>query len=142
MRKCPALLAVFVVALASGADSPKEYNDAATVAGIDGTWRLVSLEVDGRPERFESRGTLTYWAGRFTWPDGSRGTYRIDPSTNPAQLDETASAPEVVVPIWRNLYQRNGDTLRIACTLDQTIRPTSFAAAKGLTVFTYERVKK
>jgi len=57
-------------------------------------------------------------------------------------LDETASAPEVVVPIWRNLYQRNGDTLRIACTLDQTIRPTSFAAAKGLTVFTYERVKK
>ena len=47
MHRLSLLLAVLLVLPLFGSDSPKEYDDRAKIAGIEGVWRLTDSTQNG-----------------------------------------------------------------------------------------------
>ncbi|MBM3997652.1 MAG: TIGR03067 domain-containing protein [Planctomycetes bacterium] len=97
---------------------------------LKGAWKAVSLELDGKkaPHDF----TITFDGKKFTIQVEQRkgaGTYKIDASKKPAELDLTITegdVPDSVKPA-KCIFELTGDTLRIGLidpTPDQ--RPKSF----------------
>jgi uncharacterized protein (TIGR03067 family) len=138
------LLAVLLVLPLLGSDSPKEYDDRTQTLGIDGTWRIVAAERDGKSERF-TEAVITYRAGKYLTEGGSRvisqGTYVVDTSRNPASLDMTdpmIGGGKPLLLIYRvdedTLWTTNGAGLNLP-------RPSGFHE-KGLIILTFKRVKK
>jgi uncharacterized protein (TIGR03067 family) len=131
-----------VVALAS--DSPKEYDGATEVVGIEGTWRETGFEANGQKIKLNFEVVKTYRSGTFTIvsPSPSAGSYRIDQSRNPPQLEWLPSSGAHKGKTIKWIYQIDGDTLKIACLANEyEKRPPQGFDDKDLYVYTYKRVK-
>jgi uncharacterized protein (TIGR03067 family) len=113
---------------------------------LQGAWRAVSVEVDGSPvacHHFEN-ATLVIAGDRFTLrnplPDADQtteGVFRVDAATVPKglvlALDNGQSIQEI--------YELDGDTLKVCYPIRPGNRPTDFKASPrlGLSVVVYER---
>ena len=66
---------------------------AQPTAKLDGTWRAVAAERDGKPATDVIGHRLTFAGGKFTITRGRdgktlyAGTYKTDPAKRPAQID-------------------------------------------------------
>jgi uncharacterized protein (TIGR03067 family) len=140
MRRTVLLLAgVLLVAASLGSDAPKEY-DGATENEIEGTWRIVAVDLDGRRLREEAPwGKLTFRAGRwqFSAENGVvAASYTTDASCRPAHLDVIYDSDT-----RKFVYRIDGNTLRMAEAQNWgDPRPRSIDG-KGIIVHTYKRVK-
>jgi uncharacterized protein (TIGR03067 family) len=144
MRRMILLAGVLLSVVALGSDSPKEYDDRAKVLSIEGTWRLIQTEDNGKKNSTPYPEVTTFSNGVLAHnDDSSRHKYRIDPTAKPSHLD--------LLPISgkgeaeRCIYQIDGDTLRIASFLfvfdgEETRRPQGFGG-DNVWVATYKRVK-
>jgi uncharacterized protein (TIGR03067 family) len=139
--------ALFTVLPSLGTDSPKEYDDATEMRSIEGTWRCVSVKLNGvdvQPLKGDEI-LLTFRAGSYEeiylglrdrW-----GPCAVDAARWPARLDLTYSDGPHKGKVWQNIYRLDGDTLRIAYTGSPDGRPTSFDSKPGVWVHTYKRVR-
>src|SRR5690349_9558860 len=92
MRRTIILLTgLFLSIVALGSDSPKEYDDATKVAGLEGTWRLIGYERIGGQMPSVADDVYTFHSGSFTRKYRNRatsgGSYRIDTANQSPQID-------------------------------------------------------
>jgi uncharacterized protein (TIGR03067 family) len=103
---------------------------------LDGTWRAVSAERDGKSATDVIGHSLTFAGGKFTITrDGKTlyaGTYKTDPAKRPAQIDfdNTNAGPK---GNWKGIYELDGVALKTCDNAPDTAkaRPTTFAAPAG-----------
>ena len=109
---------------------------AQPTAKLDGTWRAVAAERDGKSATDVIGHRLTFAGGKFTITRDDKtlyaGTYRTDPARRPAQIDfnNTNAGPK---GSWKGIYELNGVELKTCDNAPDTAkaRPTTFAAPAG-----------
>ena len=143
MRRTMLLLAgVLLSVVALGSDSPKEYDDKVNADEIEGTWQWTEFEgelfgMKYHPTHY-SEMTLRNGIFKLTVPEW-HGRYRLDPTHKPAHLDWMPANRQTL----KFIYQIDGDTLKIAGFPHEPTKPRPQAVNdKGVTVWTYKRVKK
>jgi uncharacterized protein (TIGR03067 family) len=148
MRMCLSLLILFVVNTAVSSDSPSDCDNAAVVADpLDGSWHLINSEICGRNEpRIPHDLVVTYHGGKFTAVRSDfsvTGTYKTDARRSPAHLDERDIDGRDKGKEWKEIYQIEGDILRVAYKRD-TERPKDFDTDhnSGLHIDTYKRLRR
>jgi uncharacterized protein (TIGR03067 family) len=111
---------------------------AQPTAKLDGTWRAVAAERDGKSATDVIGHRLTFAGGTFTITRGRdgktlyAGTYKTDPAKRPAQIDfdNTNAGPK---GNWKGIYELDGGGLKTCDNAPDTTkaRPTTFAAPAG-----------
>jgi uncharacterized protein (TIGR03067 family) len=140
MHRTVCLLAALLVLPALGSDSPKEYDDKAETDGLEGSWRLVTWEFNGGGA-IPTVGTITFHGRRFVEDNGTRGTFTTDTQRKPAHFDQTYATGDFAGQTYIGIYQRDGDTLRIAIHSGGELRPKDFNSNGRFIVQTWERQK-
>jgi uncharacterized protein (TIGR03067 family) len=139
-------IGVAVVALAAclvARASPPGEAAAREHRRLEGTWRVVAAEVGGAaiPPREYRDLLLTFKAGTFTARRGDEepqvGTYALDVSRNPRQMDITRGGRKQA-----GIYQLSGNTLKICASESEKDRPAAFDTRDnpGWTLLTLRRL--
>jgi uncharacterized protein (TIGR03067 family) len=130
----PSALGAVLIGLLIAADDPE-----AELGRFQGTWRMVSAERDGRrvPEA-EVRDTVLVIRGRtFAFPEdkrfgtGPEGTFTIDPSRRPKEIDATPSSGPEQGQTSRGIYRIEGDRYEVCFAPPGKPRPTRFVSEPG-----------
>lgn len=106
------------------------------LARFEGTWRITSLEIAGKPlpEPVYKDAKLVLKGDTHALTDANgttRGTYVIDPTATPKTLDITfTEGPEKGKTIHA-IYELDKDTYKVCLALDGKSRPTEFATKPG-----------
>jgi uncharacterized protein (TIGR03067 family) len=110
----------------------------ADLAGLQGTWRVVGLWVEGRPSAIDATGrTWTFRDSTLaTAEDGKvdqQGTVRIDSTSSPARLDFQLRRGTGTI-VRRQIYRLADDTLTVAYALENSREsyPRSLDVTKGV----------
>ncbi len=149
MRQCVVLLLAAGLSLA--ADDRKADPVDKEYARFEGTWQVVSLDVEGMkvPAEAIKEARLTIKGKEFTMKDAVatyKGTFVIDPGKKEKTIDMTfTDGPEKGNTSY-GIYELDGDDLKICLTLTGKERPTEFAAkpksGHGFEVLKREKAKK
>jgi uncharacterized protein (TIGR03067 family) len=115
---------------------------------LEGTWRVVSAEVEGTPipAREYRDLRLTFKNGKFTARRGveeaQEGTYAIAPAVTPKEMDIIRSNGPTRGQKQLAVYSLVGDLLKICSCESGTARPTDFDTRDkpGHTLMTLRRV--
>src|SRR5262249_53932417 len=138
------LLAAPLVLLLLGSDAPKEYDGATESGSLEGTWQLVALEINGAPAGTFDQGFGLTFRGRTYRSRGAGGgrpgPYSLDPVGKPPPLDRRPPPGPSAGQTRKNIYQLEGDTLRLGSVSAVGDRPRSFRE-EGIRVFVLKRVK-
>jgi uncharacterized protein (TIGR03067 family) len=118
------------------------------VIKIQGSWSRTSSAIGDAPLPSEFLKPLTYKFndGRYektvNGGEPEKGTYSMDPSTNPGNLTMTATDGADAGRTILGIYELNGDTLRICVDPPGTNRPASFQSSSTTQHFieTYQRI--
>ncbi len=140
-----------VVLMASSliaAEPPKPDAVKRDLDGIQGTWKMVALEADGKqaPAEIVAALKLTFKGDTLTFTPGEPGfsnySYKLDPGTKPASFDMTHADGPHKGETEKGIYLLEGNHLRI-CFGKPGARPTEFAttAGSGVGMYTLEREK-
>jgi uncharacterized protein (TIGR03067 family) len=117
----------------------------------EGTWRVVSVEVDGNPlaEGEAKKLTVTNTAdGKWTLEsDGqtiAQGTSTIDPTKQPKTLDFTVTEGPNKDKTSLGIYEITADTRRLCYAPPDKDRPAEFSAkaGTGFVLVQFKREKK
>ena len=144
-----ALLFVIPSLTAAGDDKDKAIKEDRKE--YEGTWQVVSLEVDGNKSAEEDTKKITVvneadgkWAIEVGGKVVARGTSEIDPTKKPKAVDLTVTEGENSGKTTLGIYEFKDDTRTVCLAQPGKERPTEFAAPAGsghiLTVL--KRVKK
>ncbi len=101
------------------------------VDAIQGTWKIVALEADGKqaPAEIVAALKLTFKGDTLTFTPGEPGfsnyTYKLDPSVKPANFDMTHADGPKKGETNRGIYLLEGDRLKI-CFGKADSRPKEF----------------
>ena len=125
-------LGCLVVAITVGSlPGAAEKKDAR--AQVEGTWQVVSVEMNGQqvPGLESAELTLRPDGGKtFKLPSGTleEGTYKLDPQADPGHIDSTTDGKPGTE---RGIYELKGDTLKLCLSTAGGTRPDSFATRAG-----------
>lgn len=119
---------------------------------IEGTWRVVALEVDGNKATEEDAKKLTVVNGSDgTWnllsegKEVSKGTSTIDPTKKPKTLDFTITEGDGKDNLHLGIYELGEKTRRMCFAPPGKERPTEFTTTPGsehiLVMFEREKPK-
>jgi uncharacterized protein (TIGR03067 family) len=120
-------------------------------AKFEGTWQIVSLEVDGMkvPEEAFKESRLIIKGKEFTMKEKIatyKGTFLIDPTKKPKTIDMKFTEGPEKGNTSLGIYELDGEDFKLCLTITAKDRPTEFAAkAKsglGLEVLKREKTKK
>src|SRR5262249_2195520 len=115
---------------------------------LDGTWVATSYVDHGKKgsDVIEAKFTLVLKDGKYTvrlnGDVADEGTYTVDASKNPKQIDTTSNGGGKKGKVDRGIYELKGDVLKTAfdeITLQK--RPTAFDGDK-YQVVEFKRVKE
>jgi uncharacterized protein (TIGR03067 family) len=143
-------LLVLAVALAAAADKPKP-DEKAELAKLQGTWKVVSVEEDGKPLPAEEvRGwSLTVEGPNYTFRNGREaveGTYKLNPLQNPGAIDATRGSGAAKGKTLWGIYRVAGDDLKICFNKPgEEVRPKELKTGGeggGHRLYVFQRVKK
>src|SRR5262249_2122060 len=104
---------------------------------IQGTWKFVSQERDGKPRpRGElAKQTITFAGDKWTVRrDGKvvqAGTHKFDPGKKPPRVDAVVTEGEDKGFTMLGIYELKGDTLKVCFDLKGKERPTDFTSKAG-----------
>jgi uncharacterized protein (TIGR03067 family) len=145
MRSLRLLIAALLVVLLLGSGSPREYDDRTEIDSLEGTWRMVAINDEGK-EKTPSveRCIETFRGGKWSYSENGRpstaGTYTTNKNRTPSFLDQSYEPNPGRARMC--IYWIKGDTLRIAFRLrNEGVRPTSFDE-NGLYIMTWKRLPK
>jgi len=118
----------------------------------EGTWRVVTLEVDGNRMKDEDVKKLTVingpdgtWSLRSEDQEISKGTSSIDPTKQPKTIDFTPTEGEGKGNQHLGIYELGTNTRKLCFAPVGKDRPTEFSSTAGseqiLVTFTREKAK-
>jgi uncharacterized protein (TIGR03067 family) len=117
---------------------------------IEGTWKVVALEVDGNKAAEEDAKKITVVNGPDgTWTlfsDGKeigKGTNSFDPTKKPKAIDFTQTEGEGKGNLYLGIYELGENTRKLCFAPPGKDRPTEFTTAPGSEhiLVTFEREK-
>ena len=117
---------------------------------IEGTWRIVALEVNGNKAKEEDAKKLTVvngpdgtWSVRFEDKEISKGTSSFDPTQKPKTIDFTPTEGDARGKLHLGIYELGKDARRLCFAPSGQERPTEFSAeaGSGHVLVTFRRVK-
>jgi uncharacterized protein (TIGR03067 family) len=140
--------AIVAVGLLIGADEPGKGGAKKDAEALQGTWKMVSLTIDGEgaTERVSS-SKLVVAGDRFTpTVDGQAipCTFTLDPSAKPKAIDLTYTSGDLKGRTVKGIYKFDGDTFVMCRTLrPDDDRPEHFSSESGskLVLVIWERSK-
>jgi uncharacterized protein (TIGR03067 family) len=104
----------------------------------EGTWQIVSLEVDGNQAAEEDARKITVtnvadgkWAIEVGGKVVARGTSEIDPMKKPKEVDLTVTEGESSGKTALGIYRFGEDTRTVCLAQPGKDRPAEFAAPAG-----------
>jgi uncharacterized protein (TIGR03067 family) len=143
LMKSRCLLALAVATLLAGSASPLAADaskpDAVRkeLAKFEGTWRFVSMNIQGMKvpeEQLKKFPKMVIHGKQFTLPEGDttfRGTFKVDVSTKPKQIDVTFTSGPEKGKTCLGIYELEGDTYKVCMGLVGKPRPKAFVAKAG-----------
>jgi len=145
------ILAILLPTLtALAADDAKQEAIERDRRKIEGTWRVVSLKVNGNPAKEEDARKLTVvngadgtWSVRSEGKEVSRGTSTFDPTQSPKTIDFTPSEGDAAGKEFLGIYELGEDSRRLCFAPPSEERPTEFSSppGSGHILVMFERVK-
>jgi uncharacterized protein (TIGR03067 family) len=115
---------------------------------LQGTWRFISQEIEGKPKPPEEvkKLTITFSGDKWSVRDGDQvvqaGTHKLDPSKKPAQVDAAVDEGEGKGSTMLGIYELKGDTMKVCFDTEGKQRPASFTSKAGQFAAVIEREKK
>jgi uncharacterized protein (TIGR03067 family) len=151
------LLAVVVVGLLvtpmariATADDTKDEAIKKDRKQIEGTWRVIALEVNGNKAMEEDARKLTVvngsdgtWSLRSEGKEISKGTSTIDPTKKLKAIDFTPTEGEGKGSRFLGIYELGEKTRKLCFAPAEKERPTEFSSTPGseIVLVTFEREK-
>jgi uncharacterized protein (TIGR03067 family) len=117
---------------------------------IEGTWRVVALEVDGNKSTEQDVKKLTVvngsngtWSLRSEDKEMNKGTSTIDPTKKPKSIDFTITEGDGMGDQHLGIYELGEKTRKLCFGSAGRKRPTEFSSAPGSghILVTFERDK-
>ena len=117
----------------------------------EGTWQVVSLEVNGNKSAEEDAKKITVvneadgkWAIEVEGKVIARGTSEIDPTKKPRAVDLTVTEGDGKGQPVLGIYEFKGDTRKVCLAPEGKDRPKEFSskAGSGHVLAVLKRVKK
>jgi uncharacterized protein (TIGR03067 family) len=117
---------------------------------IEGTWRIVALEVNGNKANDDDAKKLSVVNGSDgTWTllsegkEISKGTSTFDPTKKPKSIDFTPTEGEGKGNQYLGIYELGATTRKMCFAPPGKERPTEFSSAPGseIILVTFEREK-
>jgi len=124
---------VLAAGLSLGADDSKKEPLDMEYAKLEGTWRVVSLEVEGLKiaENTIKDSLLIIKGKEFTMKEKIatyRGNFIIDPGKKPNTIDINFTEGPEKGNTSLGIYELHGDDLKLCLTITAKNRPTEFVA--------------
>jgi uncharacterized protein (TIGR03067 family) len=144
-----ALLIAMTSLAAAGDDKDKAIKEDRKK--YEGTWQVVSLEVDGKKTAEEDAKKITVvnerdgkWAIEVEGKVVARGTSEIDPTKKPKTVDLTVTEGDNKGQTALGIYEFKDDTRKVCLAPAGKERPTEFSskAGSGHILALLKRVKK
>jgi len=126
-----------------GADSGED-----VLKKIQGTWKFISQEMDGKPMPKEdlAKQTITFAGDKWTVRrDGKviqAGTHHFDPTKKPGQVDAVVTEGENKGSTMLGVFEMKGESFRVCFDLKGKNRPTDFNSEAGRMTAVVERLRK
>ncbi len=126
-----------VLVLAAGLSLPADDSNKEPVdmdyTKLEGTWRVVSLEVEGTkiPEKTIKDSRLLIKGKEFTMKEKIatyRGNFIIDPSKKPKTIDMKFTEGPEKGNTSLGIYELEGHDLKLCLTITAKDRPAEFSA--------------
>jgi uncharacterized protein (TIGR03067 family) len=124
------VLTVVVAGLLVAADEPKKE--------LQGTWKLVSLEVDGKKATkgdIKNEQKMVVEGDKFTSTvddkHSFKGTFKLDPGKKPKTVDVAVTDGDFKGKALLGIYEIDGDTLRACYAAPGKDRPSEFTSKEG-----------
>jgi uncharacterized protein (TIGR03067 family) len=135
---------------ATAADDAKQHAIKQDRKKYQGTWRVVSLQVDGKPALESDAKKITVvnhvdgtWSIRVDDKEIAKGTSEIDPTQNPKTIDFTPSEGSERGKLFLGIYEIKGDSRKLCYAPTGRQRPSEFSSQPGsghvLVVFEREK---
>jgi uncharacterized protein (TIGR03067 family) len=158
LMKISSWIALAVVALLAwsgrtgGAEASKQDAARKELAKFDGTWRFVSIEMEGAKvpaEQVKKSGNMVIHGNQFSLKAGDvtyRGTFKVDLSAKLKRIDITFTGGPEKGQTLLGIYELEGDTYKVCLGMPGKPRPKAFAAKAGsghvLEVLKREKAKR
>jgi uncharacterized protein (TIGR03067 family) len=131
MIRAAALVLIAGLSLTAG-DGNQEPRDM-DYAKFEGTWQVVSLEVDGMkiPQETIKESKLIIKGKEFTMKEKIaiyKGTFSIEPSKKPKTIDIKFTEGPEKGNTSLGIYEIDGDDLKLCLSVTAKERPTEFTA--------------
>jgi uncharacterized protein (TIGR03067 family) len=133
-----------VLALGAGADDSLKKD----LEQLQGTWTVVSMEMDGKflSEERRKKTKVTVEGEKFTFDTGDdshEGLYKLNPHTNPKELDIVVTRGDEKGKTYLAIYKFEGGKMIQGMRLDNQSRPSEFTgkAGTGCALEIWERQK-
>ena len=145
------LCVVAIVSLAAGVNSrggDKAENGNEVLKKIQGAWKFVSQEMDGKtlPKEEVEKRRITFTGDKWTVRrDGKvvqAGTHKFDPTKKPPQVDAAVTEGEDKDSTMLGIYELKEDTLKVCFDVKGKERPKDFTSKDGRMTAVVEREKK
>jgi uncharacterized protein (TIGR03067 family) len=119
------------------ADAPKDDAAKKDLETFQGNWQMVSAVQDGKPLPPEEvkQFKLTIQTNKFVLRKDSvvisEGTFTLDPTRKPKEIDETATVGPNKGKTFLAIYEVEGERHRICFAAPGQERPTEFSSTAG-----------
>ncbi len=133
--KLHALAVLSLVGLLA-ADTAKEEAVKNDLKKLQGTWSVVSMEMDGKllPDETRRKIKLTITGENFTFDNGEDthgGRYKVDPTQDPKELDIVITRGDEKGKVYLVSYKFEGDRMIQCMELSNQRRPREFTGKAG-----------
>jgi uncharacterized protein (TIGR03067 family) len=138
MHRSLGILLVTALAATASADDAKNEAIEKYHKAIEGTWRVISLEVNGVKVSDEDVKKMTIvngsdgtWAFRTDGQDTLKGTSSVDPTKDPRQIELTPDEGENKGQQYVGIYELTENTRKLCVAPPGRDRPTQFTSNPG-----------
>jgi uncharacterized protein (TIGR03067 family) len=145
---CLSIVALALLAAGAPLLGGNKDSGASDLKKIQGTWRFVSHEANGKktPPDEVAKLKITFQGDKFTVTKDDQvvqaGTNKLDPSKTPAHIDAKITEGDGKGHTMLGVYELKGDTIRVCFDTAGKERPTSLTAKDGQMEVVIQREKK